>query len=109
MNDSDTPPELKPSGWARIGLTLCTATVLLVSGWSGWAVSNWLIGGATFAIIAIVGKGYWRPTIARELIRVAGGLGVAGIMALLAAFNLALSAVFVGTGFILGLAWRAII
>jgi hypothetical protein len=108
VDDADTPPKLKPAAWARIGLTLGTAMVLLVSGWSGWTASNWLIGSGAFAIITIIGKGYWRPTIVREVIRVAGGPGATGIAALLVAFNLALSALLLGTGVILGHTWQAI-
>jgi hypothetical protein len=108
VDPASTTSELTPSAGARIALTLSAAIVLLVAGWSGWTVSGWLFGGATFAIMAVIGRGYWRPAITRELIRVAGVLGAIGIGALLVVFNLVLSAFFVGTGSLLGLAWRAI-
>jgi len=91
-----------------VALTLVTAIVLLIVGWSGWTVSAWLFGGSVFAVLTVFGKGYWRPIIRRRLVRAIGFPGAAGIGGLVVAFNLALSALFVGAGALLGSGWRAL-
>lgn len=101
-------PRLTPRAWARISLTLAVAIVLAAistDGWSSWA---WIGGAGMFAGLTVIGKGYWRPYMVRQVVGAVGLPGAVGILFLVLAFNLFLSATFVGTGILLGTLWRII-
>ena len=107
--DFDQPlpePELTPQAWARISLSVAVAMVLVAIGLKGWSSWAWLVGAGLFAGLTIIGKGYWRPETIGLLAGTIGATATLGAVALLFAFNVLLSAVFLSGGIILGLLWR---
>lgn len=58
--------------------------------------------------LTVIGKGYWRPHIVRQLVGTLGVAGTFGILLLVVAFNLFLSATFIGVGILLSTLWRII-
>ena len=101
-------PQLTFRAWARIGLTLAVAIVLAAVGADGWSSLAWIGGAALLACLTVIGKGYWRPCIIRQIVGAVGLPGAFGILVLVLAFNLFLSATFVGVGILLGTVWRII-
>ena len=91
-----------------MGLTLAVAIVLAAVGADGWSPLAWVGGAGMLAGLTVVGKGYWRPNIIRQLVGLAGIAGTFGILLLVIAFNLFLSASFIGVGILLGTLWRII-
>ncbi len=101
-------PQLTSRAWARIGLTLAVAIVLTTVGVDGWSSLAWVGGAGMLAGLTVIGKGYWRPHIVRQLVGMLGVAGTFGILLLVVAFNLFLSATFIGVGILLSTLWRII-
>jgi hypothetical protein len=91
-----------------MGLTLAAAIVLAAAGADGWSPLAWVGGAGMLACLTVIGKGYWRPNIIRQLVGLVGRAGTFGILLLVIAFNLFLSATFIGVGILLGTIWRII-
>ena len=89
-------------------MIFAVATVLVITGLEGWSSLAWLGGAGLLVGLAIIRKGYWHPKIMAQITTAAGALGALGIIALLVAFNLLLSAAFLGGGVLLGILWRII-
>ena len=114
QDDHDPVPEvaeppLASRAWARIGLTLAVAIVLAAVGADGWSSLAWVGGAGMLAGLTVIGKGYWRPYIIRQLVGMVGVAGTFGILLLVVAFNLFLSATFIVVGILLGTLWRIIL
>ncbi len=102
-------PQLTSRAWARMGLTLAVAIVLAAVGADGWSPLAWVGGAGMLASLTVISKGYWRPHILRQLVGIAGVAGTFGILLLVVAFNLFLSAGFILVGILLGTLWRIIL
>ena len=101
-------PRLTARAWARVGLTLALAIVLMAVGADGWSSLAWVVGAGLLAGLTVVGKGYWRPYIVRQVIGAVGLPGTLGILVMILAFNTFLSATFLGVGILFGTLWRMI-
>jgi hypothetical protein len=92
---------------ARIALTLSTAIILVAVGVDRISVPIWLGGAGTFIALTMIGKGYWRREVRRQLLAVGGAKVALMVFIGVALFNLFLSALFLGAGNLIGLSWRA--
>ena len=93
---------------ARIALTLSTAIILIAVGVDRMSAPTWLGGAGAFIALTIIGKGYWRREVRRQLLAVGGAKVALMVFIGVALFNLFLSALLLGAGNLIGLSWRAI-
>lgn len=90
-------------------MTIAIGVVLVAQGWEGWSVPAWLSGAGLFVGIVVLVKGYWRPAVISQVLSIVGIGGGLGIALMIAAFNLLLSAAFIGAGVLLGQTWRILL